>query len=85
VAAALGDYAPAAYERRAIASYVGRNRHFATKVRASLPFIDGVGAKASFLRAAGVPSREFVRAREDGSGLSWIRRGVRSLTSGEDR
>jgi hypothetical protein len=85
VAAALADYEPAAYERRAIASYVGPNRHFATKVRASLPFIEGVGAKASFLRAAGLPSRAFVRAREAGSGLAWIRRGVRSLNSGEDQ
>jgi hypothetical protein len=84
-ATALADHEPAAYERRAIASYVGPNRHFATKVRASLPFIEGVGAKASFLRAAGLPSREFVQERGSGSGLSWMRRGVRSLTWREDR
>jgi hypothetical protein len=85
VTAVLADYEPAAHERRAIASYVGANRHFAAKVRASLPFIEGVGAKVSFLRAAGLPSREFVRTREAGSELTWIRRGVRSLTSGEER
>jgi hypothetical protein len=83
--AALCDYVPESHERRAIASYVGTNQHFSAKVRASLPFIEGMGDKVAFLLAAGAPSREFVRGRASGSGLIWIGRGVRSLISGRAR
>jgi hypothetical protein len=72
-------YEPSARERRAVASYVGPNRHFSAKVVASLPYIEGVGAKLEFLRAAAVPDPEFALSHGGEPGLPWLRRGIRSL------
>ena len=76
---AVDAYAPSSRERRAIASYVGPNRHFAAKVVASLPYIEGVGAKLAFLRGAALPDPEFARSHGGEPGLPWLRRGIRSL------
>jgi hypothetical protein len=75
----VDSYVPNAREERAIDSYVGANRSFAAKVRASLPYLDGVAAKAAFLRAAVFPAAAFVKSRGSQPGLSWIGRGLRSL------
>lgn len=76
---AVAGYKPTDVEDRAIASYVGENRHYAAKVRASLPFLPTAGERAAFLRAAAVPSSAFVRSRGDEPRAAWVRRGVRSL------
>jgi hypothetical protein len=82
VARAVVGYVPTRRERRAIDSYVGSNRAFATKAVASLPYIDGVGAKVAFLRAVLAPEEGFAESFGGRSGFAWIRRGVRSLLGG---
>jgi hypothetical protein len=81
----LEGYVPTGRERRAIASYVGANRHFATKVVASLPYLTGVRDRVAFIRATALPSEGFVRTRGGKPGVAWIRRGVRSLLPGDPR
>jgi len=81
----LRGYEPTARERRAIASYVGPNRHFAAKVVASLPYLDSMRDKLAFLGATALPSRQFAESRGDEPGLRWIRRGLRSLLQGGAR
>jgi len=76
---AVGGYEPTRRESRAIASYVGPNRHFAAKVRASLPYVDGLRSKAAFVTAVVVPEPEFALSHGEEPGLPWIRRGFRSL------
>jgi hypothetical protein len=73
---------PSRRERRAIASYVGPNRHWSRKVLASLPYLRGLRLKAAFLRAAAFPSARFAEIRGEGAGVTWIRRGLRSLWNG---
>ena len=85
VVAAFEGYEPTRRERRAIASYVGPNHSFAAKVLASLPFLDGVGERAAFLRAAVAPSAEFTESRGDRQRMTWVREGLRSLWPGERR
>ena len=79
---AVAGYEPTRREQRAIASYVGDNRHYAAKVAASLPFLEGVGEKIAFLRASALPSEEFVESRGGEPRSAWIRRGIRSLFQG---
>jgi hypothetical protein len=79
---ALASYEPTRREQRAIAAYVGDNRHYAAKVAASLPYLDGIGTKLAFLRSAGLPSEEFVESRGGQSRVAWVRRGLRSLLQG---
>ncbi len=74
-------YPSRAYERRAVASYVGANRSFAAKVRASLPFLPW-RERARFLRWVLLPSKEFVTTRGSRPGWPWMRRGLRSLRKG---
>jgi hypothetical protein len=73
---AVALHRPPRRDLRAVASYVGENRSHAAKVLASLPFMDGVGARASFLVGSALPSRRFV----SGSRGGWLRKGWRSLT-----
>jgi hypothetical protein len=73
------SHVPSRRERRAIGSYVGTNRHWSRKVIASLPYLSGVRAKATFLRAVAFPSASFTEVRGQQSGLAWLRRGLRSL------
>jgi len=80
---ALALYEPTRRERRAVASYVGENRHYAAKVAASLPYLDGVGSKLAFLRASVLPSEEFIESRGSEPRSAWIRRGLRSLLRGD--
>ncbi len=82
---AVADHRPTRHERRAIASYIGDNRTYAAKVVASLPYLDGVGAKVRFLRAVTLPSRDFTAVRGGDAGVAWIRRGLRSLRGGRTR
>ena len=82
---AVAGYEPTRREQRAIASYVGDNRHYAAKVAASLPYLDGVGQKLAFLRASALPSEEFVESRGGDTRAAWIRRGLRSLFQGSLR
>ena len=82
---AVAGYEPTRREQRAIASYVGNNRHYAAKVAASLPYLDGVGNKLAFLRASALPSEEFVESRGSEARSAWIRRGFRSLFQGSLR
>jgi hypothetical protein len=79
---ALADYEPTRRERRAIASYVGENRHYAAKVVASLPYLDSFRDKAAFVRASAAPSDPFVETRGGEPGLAWIVRGARALLPG---
>ena len=81
----LANHVPSRRERRAIDSYVGANRRFAAKAAASLPYIDGIGAKAAFLRAVVAPQRGFAESFGGRSGLAWVRRGLRSLFRGRRR
>jgi hypothetical protein len=76
---AVTGYEPSRRERRAIASYVGPNRHFAAKVVASLPYVDGLRSKLAFLRAAVAPEPEFAMSHGGDPGLPWVRRGLASL------
>jgi hypothetical protein len=78
----FSGYQPTRKERRAIASYVGQNRHYAAKVVASLPYLDGLGDKIDFVRTSAVPSDPFVESRGEGGGLVWIARGLRALLPG---
>ncbi len=82
VVEAFEGYEPTRRERRAIASYIGPNHSFAAKVLASLPFLDGVGERAAFLRAAVAPSAEFAESRGDRRRMTWVREGLRSLWPG---
>ncbi len=82
LAAAVDGYEPSRRERRAIASYVGVNRHYAAKVAASLSYLDGIGTKLAFLRASALPTDEFVESRGNEPRVAWIRRGLRSLVQG---
>jgi hypothetical protein len=66
-------------EERAIASYVGPNRRHAAKVLASVPYVDGVGAKLAYLRAAVFPDRGLVRSQGSGGYGAWFLRGWRAL------
>ncbi|WP_420811107.1 nucleotidyltransferase family protein [Egicoccus halophilus] len=65
-------------ERRAIEAYVGRNRHHAVKLRASLPFLPGPRTKLRFVRAA-LPSSGFVEQVGQEPRRSWLLRGVRAM------
>ena len=85
VARAVAGYVPTRRERRAIDSYVGANRSFAAKALASIPYIQGAGAKVAFLRAILVPQQGFAESFGGRSGAAWIRRGVRSLVRGGSR
>ena len=85
VVEAVSDYEPTAREQRAIDSYVGDKRSFANKVVASLPYLNGVRDRAAFLRAAVLPSQEFVASRGNRSTVGWIRKGTRSLLRGGKR
>jgi hypothetical protein len=85
LARSVRGYTPSIREQRAIDSYVGDNRRFAAKVVASLPYIDGVGAKAAFLTSVAFPQRGFAESFGGRSGFAWIRRGVRSLVRGDGR
>ena len=85
VARAVAGYVPTRRERRAIDSYVGANRAFAAKAVASLPYIDGLGAKAAFLRAVVAPEEGFAESFGGRSGFAWLRRGARSLFGGHRR
>jgi hypothetical protein len=77
LADATAAYRPSARETRAIDSYVGANRSHSAKMLASLPFIDGLGAKAAFVGASLLPSKGFLQQRR---GLrAWLRKGWRSL------
>ena len=82
---AVDGYEPTRRESRAIASYVGPNRHFAAKVRASLPYIDGFRSKAVFVTAVLVPEPEFALSHGEEPGLPWVRRGFRSLFERDKR
>ena len=82
---AVAGYEPTRREQRAIASYVGNNRHYAAKVAASLPYLDGVVDKLAFLRASALPSEEFVESRGSEPRSAWVRRGLRSLFQGSLR
>ena len=85
VARAIRGHAPTARERRAIDSYVGENRRFAAKVVASLPYIDGVGAKAAFVTSVAFPQQGFAESFGGRSGIAWLLRGARSLLRGGGR
>lgn len=85
VTRALEGYEPTGRERRAIESYVGRNRHFAAKVVASLPYLRGTRDRLEFLRATALPSASFAETRGSPPGIGWIRRGARSLLRGGRR
>jgi hypothetical protein len=81
----VAGYVPTRRERRAIASYVGVNRSFAAKVVATLPYLDGLGEQAAFVRHVLFPQRGFAESMGGRSGLAWIRRGMRSLVRGSRR
>jgi hypothetical protein len=85
VSRAVRSHVPTARERRVIDSYVGDNRRFAAKVVASLPYIDGWGAKAAFVSSVAFPQRGFAESFGGRSGLAWLRRGARSLLRGARR
>lgn len=85
LAATVGGYVPSRRERRAIASYVGDNRHTAVKAMASLPYLHGFPAKTAFLRAMAFPQEGFAESFGGRSGLGWVRRGLRSLVRGGRR
>lgn len=78
VGAAAASCAPGRRERRAIRSYVGANRSYASKVIASLPYLEGGGERAAFLTASTLPSRAFVDRGQRGR-LRWLRKGARAL------
>jgi hypothetical protein len=80
LADAVAGYVPSRQEWRAVDSYVGDHRRFARKVLATLPYVDGLGAKLAFLRAAVAPRREFAQALGSGGTLVWLRRGCAALT-----
>jgi hypothetical protein len=79
IASAVAAHVPTRREIRAIESYVGDRRGFATKVLASLPYLDGVGEKLTFLRAAALPDQELRRSVSGGGSMAWFRRGARTL------
>jgi hypothetical protein len=78
----VAGYVPTRRERRAIASYVGRNQRFAAKVVATLPYLANTRDRAAFLLAVTAPEREFVTSHGGRPGWAWIRRGMRSLFRG---
>jgi hypothetical protein len=78
----VAGYVPTRRERRAIASYVGRNKRHAAKVIASLPYLASMRERAAFLRASLAPQPEFVVSHGGQPGWAWVRRGLRSLFRG---
>jgi hypothetical protein len=85
VATALAAHRPTPRERRAIDSYVGGNRSHARKVVASIPYLDGVAAKAAFLRDSLAPRAGFVGWRGGRPGVTRVGRGLRSPRHGGER
>ena len=79
IPAAVDAYVPRRRELRAIDSYVGGNRSFATKVLASLPFLPGMRDRVALLRAAAFPKPGFAEDHGAQHGVPWLRRGMRSL------
>jgi hypothetical protein len=79
IATAAARYEPTRRERRAIASYVGSRRSFATKVLASLPYVEGTSAKLALVRAATFPDRALRRTVGPEGTLHWLQKGVRGL------
>jgi hypothetical protein len=77
LAEAVAAYSPTSRETRAIDSYVGSDRSHSAKVLASLPFIDGLGAKAAFVTVWARPSRQFVAGHQ--GRRAWFEKGWRSL------
>jgi hypothetical protein len=71
-------------ERRAVSSYVGARRSFAAKVVASLPYVDGLGAKLSLVRAAGFPDPALRRAVGSDGTFQWLQKGVHALRGRHD-
>jgi hypothetical protein len=82
LAVATSHRRPTSREERAVAAYVGANRSHTAKVLASLPYLDGLGAKAAFVAASALPSRRFVTEDRGTDRRSWLRKGWRSLTRG---
>jgi hypothetical protein len=80
IASAVAAHVPTRREIRAINSYVGDRRSFATKVLASLPYLDGAREKIAFLRAAALPDRELRSSVGSGGSMAWFRRGARTLS-----
>ena len=82
LAEAVASFTPTSRERRAVASYVGPNRHYTAKVLASLPYLADASERAAFLRAALFPERSFRRAHGSDGLASWLRRGSQALRRG---
>jgi hypothetical protein len=74
---------PTTRDRRAVAAYVGRNRSFAAKVRASLSFLPSVRDRTAFLLAAALPAAP-LRVRFGGR-YRWYLRALRGAGSDPPR
>jgi hypothetical protein len=74
---------PTTRDRRAVAAYVGRNRSFAAKARASLSFLPSVRDRTAFLLAAALPAAP-LRVRFGGR-YRWYLRALRGAGSDPPR
>lgn len=76
---AASAYRPSPREQRALATYVLRNRSFAAKVIASMPYLPSMRERAALLRSVAMPSRDFTVGRGSASLVAWWGRGLRSI------
>lgn len=81
----LAGYRPRRRDRRAIASYVGDNRHYASKVLASVSYLGTIEQKVAFLRASAIPSDALAGGGGVVARFALVGRGLRSLFPGTRR
>lgn len=77
-------YQPSRAEQRALSRHLESGNRYARKALASLRQIDGLRAKAGYLHAVALPSREFLQQRDLGT-WGWLRRGRESLRGSRRR
>ena len=71
------EYVADRYERRSLAAYVGPDRSYARLMIAGIPAVEGIPAKAAYIRALLFTDSEYT-ARHDGSRVRRLQRAWRS-------
>ena len=77
-----GDFVADRYERRSLAAYIGSDRSYARLMIAGLPAVEGLPAKAAYIRALLFPDSDYA-ARHDGGRVQRFARAWRSRRSPE--
>jgi hypothetical protein len=76
-----GGFIPSIAQQRALDSYLVVDRRFGRQALAALRVIPGVGAKAAYVRALAMPSRQHLRARKENP-IKRLAHGTRLIREG---